>query len=194
MLHCALAMKHLEGIEQMRVLVAYATMHGSTAGIAEAIGDELRKGGFEVDVRRVDEVRDLAAYGAVILGSAIYIFRWRREALRFGRRHARELQGRPVWLFDSGPLDSSADEGKTTPVKKAVALAGKIRAREHVTFGGRLVPEDAGGMAKRMMESGQAGRYGDHRNFDRIRSWARGIGAQLADASPAQVATPQTPV
>lgn len=170
----------------MRVLVAYATKTGSTAGIAEAIGEELRKMGLEVDVRPVKEVRDLQPYGAVVLGSAIYMFRWRREARRFGFKHARELRERPVWLFDSGPLDTSADEGKTTPVKKAAKLAQEIGAREHVTFGGRLVPETASAMTKRMMENPEMGRYGDFRNFDRIRGWAKTIGTQLR-AAPAAV-------
>ncbi len=171
----------------MRVLVAYATKKGSTAGIAEAIGEELGKMGFEADVRPVREVRDPSPYGAVILGSAIYIFRWRREALRFGRRHSKELRTRPVWLFDSGPLDTSVDEGKTVPVKKAAALAARIAARQHVTFGGRIVPETASDMTKRMMESGKAGRYGDYRNFDRIRAWARSVGTELQNATPAAV-------
>ncbi|NLE26702.1 MAG: flavodoxin, partial [Clostridiaceae bacterium] len=33
-----------------RILVAYATRYGSTADVAEAIGDELRKAGETVDV------------------------------------------------------------------------------------------------------------------------------------------------
>ena len=33
-----------------RILVAYATRYGSTAGVAEAIGDELSKAGEQVDV------------------------------------------------------------------------------------------------------------------------------------------------
>jgi len=184
----------------MRVLVAYATKNGSTAGIAEAIGDELRKMGLETDVRLAKEVRDLAPYGAVVLGSAIYFGRWRKEALRFGSRHAGEFRGRPVWLFDSGPLNASPDEGKNEPVKAAEELVRQIGARGRVTFGGKLMPEDAGLAMRRLMESGKAGSYGDFRNFDRIRGWARAIGAELQGAKPVEalalenVATPQSDV
>ena len=166
----------------MRVLVPYATKKGSTAGIAEAIGEELRGMGLEADVRPVNEVRDVGPYGAVVLGSAIYLGKWRKEALRFGERHAGELRGRPVWLFDSGPLNASPDEGKNEPVEAAAELARAIGARERVTFGGRLMPEDAGMFMRRLMDSGKAGSYGDFRNFDRIRGWAREIGAELQGA------------
>ncbi len=171
----------------MRVLVAYATKKGSTAGIAQAIGEELNGMGLQAEVHAVKEVRDVTPYDAVLLGSAIYIFRWRRAALRFGRRHADELRRRPLWLFDSGPLDTSADEGKTVPVKAAAELARNLGARGHVTFGGKLMSADAGRITQRMMESGEAGRYGDFRNFDRIRVWARGVAAELQGALPAGV-------
>jgi menaquinone-dependent protoporphyrinogen oxidase len=151
----------------LHVLVAYATKHGSTAGIAEAIGQELNGLGFQVDVLPAREVRNLSPYGAVILGSAIYMGRWRGEAVRFGRRHASELDRRPVWLFGSGPRDRSAEETEIPPVEAAAELASAIHARGHVTFGGNW-PYDA-----------KHDRYGDFRNFDRIRAWARGVGQEL---------------
>lgn len=167
----------------MLVLVAYATKNGSTAGIAEAIGEELRNVGLQADVRLVEDVRDLTLYEAVVLGSAIYFGRWRREALRFGERHAGELRERPVWLFDSGPLNASPDEGKNEPVKAAEELMRAIGAKERVTFGGRFMPEDAGALTRRLIAAGGEGAkalsYGDFRNLDRVRTWARGVGAAL---------------
>lgn len=163
----------------MRVLVTYATKNGSTAGIAEVIGEELSKMGLDAEVRPVGEVRDVQPYGAVVLGSAIYLGKWRKEALRFGDGHAGELQGRPVWLFDSGPLNASPDEGKNEPVEAADELVRRIGARGRTTFGGKLLPEDAGLFTRRLMESGKAGSYGDFRSFERVRGWARAIGAEL---------------
>ena len=170
----------------MRVLVAYGTMHGATAEIAQAIGEELGHMGLETDVRPVAEDCDVRAYDAVILGSGIYASHWRKEAVRFGKRHADELRKRPVWLFDSGPIDASADEGKTTPVKDAVKLAAQIGARQHVTFGGQFGPEDVGGFTSRMIAKGDKSPYGDFRNFDRIRGWARAIGAELEAIRPVE--------
>ncbi len=46
--------------ETKRILVAYATNSGSTAEAAKILGEELAKDGTPVEVRRVEEVRDLA--------------------------------------------------------------------------------------------------------------------------------------
>ena len=62
------------------VLVAYATKHGATAGIAEKIGEVLRESGLACDVKLAAAVDDLTPYQAVVLGSAVYMGAWRKEA------------------------------------------------------------------------------------------------------------------
>jgi menaquinone-dependent protoporphyrinogen oxidase len=69
------------------VLVAYATKHGSTGEIAEAIGETLEEADLIVDVRPAREVRDLTPYDAVVLGSALYSAHWQRDANRFVKAH-----------------------------------------------------------------------------------------------------------
>ena len=66
-----------------QVLVAYATKYGATTEIAEKIGQVLRQAGLSADVLPVDRVGDLSTYRAVVLGSAVYIGQWRKEAVRF---------------------------------------------------------------------------------------------------------------
>jgi hypothetical protein len=56
-----------------RVLVAYGSKHGSTAEIADRIGERLREAGHEVDVLPAGSVTDLDRYEAVVLGSAVYM-------------------------------------------------------------------------------------------------------------------------
>ncbi len=82
-----------------RILVAYATMFGSTAEIAEAIGAALRDDHTEVDVRGVLDVDDLRPYDAVVVGSAIYNGEWLPEAVRFVRLHQTVLRNMPVAYF-----------------------------------------------------------------------------------------------
>lgn len=172
----------------MRVLVAYGSMHGATAEIAQAIGEELRRAGVDAEVHSVDEVGEVRSFDAVILGSGVYTGAWKREALKFGKRHTEELRTRPVWLFESGPIDASADEGKAVPAKAAVKLAEEIGARQHVIFGGQFGPEDVGGFTGRMIAMGDKNPYGDFRNFERIRAWARAIGEELARSQPVAAA------
>ena|SRR5439155_8225849 len=100
----------------MNVLVAYATTGGSTAEIARWIAEELRDAGLTVDVRPAADVDNLAGYRAIVLGGAMYAAGWHHDARRFAHRFAAQTAGRPVWLFSSGPLDSSADETDLPPV------------------------------------------------------------------------------
>ncbi len=170
------------------VLVAYATKSGATAEIARTIGEELRLTGLRVDVRPVEEVGDVTPYDAVLLGSAIYLGKWRREALEFGESQANLLRTRPVWLFDSGPLFNWPDEGRNEPVRKAEELRQTIGARSRTTFGGKLMEEDAGFLTRRLMAGGKAGSYGDFRNLARVRMWARAIAKELLELQPAVAA------
>ena len=86
-----------------QILVAYATKYGATAEIAEKIGQVLREAGLRTDVLPVDRVSDLSPYQAVVLGSAVYIGKWRKEAVKFLQANEKALAEKLVWLFSSGP-------------------------------------------------------------------------------------------
>ncbi len=58
-----------------KLLVAYGTAAGSTAEVAQAIGEEMEKAGAVVDVKPVEEVEDLKGYDAVVVGTAVRAFR-----------------------------------------------------------------------------------------------------------------------
>lgn len=169
-------------MERPKVLVTSVSKMGSTAEIGEVVAQRLREAGFQVDAVPTREVRSLEPYGAVVLGSAVYSGRWQREGLTFLRRFQTELSRRPVWLFQSGPLDRSAEEGEIPLPKPVAARAAGIHVREHATFGGRIDPHHAEGFLARSMARGGVK---DFRNFDRIRAWADRIANELRSRSSA---------
>ena len=62
--------------DAQRVLVAYASKHGSTR-VAEVIATTIRSLGVDVDERAAEEVEDVEPYDTVVLGTAIYMGRMR---------------------------------------------------------------------------------------------------------------------
>ena len=174
-----------------RTLVLYGSKYGSTAEIADAIADELRQAGVDVEVADAKAAPDLGPFGTVVLGSAVYMGRWRPEARRFVKRHAPELVDREVWLFSSGPVgDAKPDDTSRfadPPFPKK--YGPKVGAREHVVFGGRIDPESAGFMG-RAMAKGWSDEQRDLRDWDEIRAWARKIATGGASAPPQ--ASPRT--
>lgn len=163
-------------------LVAYASKHGGTAEIAEVIGATLRDRGFVTDVRPAREVRTLDDYGVVVVGSALYMFRWQGEAIDLLKRFRRDLETRSTWLFSSGPTGGTPEaEAKLTeilaaqpaPPTNVAKLAEQIGVREHRTFGGRAGPEMTG-IFERWIP------HGDWRDLDSVHDWANHIANELA--------------
>jgi menaquinone-dependent protoporphyrinogen oxidase len=159
----------------MKVLVTYGSKMGGTAAIAEMIAGTLAERGLQADVRPAAEVESVEAYDAVVVGGALYMSRWHRDARRFIKRHAQELRDRPVWFFSSGPLDDSAARDELPPVKQVQRLMERIGAQGQITFGGRLLPDAKGFTASKMAKT----RAGDWRDPRLIRAWAEGIAEAL---------------
>jgi menaquinone-dependent protoporphyrinogen oxidase len=175
----------------MKILVTYASRHGSTGGIAERIGEALEKRGFEVTVTPVREAGDVAGFDAFVIGSAAYAFHWMHEATEFVRRHRSYLAERPVWLFSSGPLgEGDVDaKGKDKRVesepKEFADFADEIRPRDERVFFGAWDPEAKPiGLMEKLMHmmpaAAEALPAGDFRDWAEIDAWADGIATELS--------------
>jgi menaquinone-dependent protoporphyrinogen oxidase len=153
------------------ILVAYASKHGATEGIAHHIARSLNDAGKEAVARSVSDVDDLGAQEAAVIGSAVYAGSWRKEAVEFVDAHADELARLPVWLFSSGPLGEQVADEEEQP-KQLGEMRARISPREHRMFFGAL---DAGRLSfgERMIVKAVKAPQGDFRNWDEIAGWAR---------------------
>ena len=173
-----------------KVLVAYASKRGSTAEIAEAIAAVLREAGHEADCAEAGAVAGLDGYDAVVLGSAVYMRRWRGDARHFLRTHRHALETMPWWVFSSGPTgDPSRDNPAWTEPAHTMHKVERLGAREHVVFGGSMPTEPHGRMEQAMAE-GTPPEWRDRRDWDAIRAWARGIAGRLPAVMPAASRSP----
>ncbi len=159
------------------VLVAYGSKHGATAEIAEAISEELRRAGHTVACTRAEDVAELGSCHAAVIGSAVYMGRWRRDARRLLNRASKELGTRPLWMFSSGPC-GKADPSWAAP-PGIDRRAKRLGASGHVVFGGR-VPREPSNLIERGMTQKVPPEYSDLRNWDVIRAWAARIASELS--------------
>lgn len=168
-----------------RILVTYASKHGATAEIAERIGAVLRQRGMEVDVIAIDRAAPLAGYAAVVLGVALYMGSWRKEAVRFLKQKEAELSGKPFWLFLSGPSGVGDPvellKGKQVP-SSLQDLIGRIKPREVTVFHGSLTPEKFSGFERWIIKRVKAA-TGDFRDWGAIESWAASVATSLVPQS-----------
>ena len=180
----------------MKVLVVYASKTGFTKGIAESVGERLAKRGLQVDVREASGALSVGGYDAFVIGSAIYMFHWVKEAREFVSRNRTLLAARPVWLFSSGPVGTKTTDADGKDVREAAGpkeldeLRESVRPRDYrVLFGGLDGSRLKGtmGLVYRMMSRNKAAREsmpeGDFRDWKEIESWADGI-ADALGATP----------
>ena len=167
-----------EPTKNNRVLVAYASALGSTAGVAAEIGKTLGAGGFSVDVRPVRDNPQLEGYQAVLLGSAVHHGNWLPEAVEFVKSNQDALRGVPVAVFTVHITNMGNDANSR---KNRLAFLDEVRPLlqpvEEVFFSGKFDRRGAAlllpGLLARLVPPM------DFRNWGKVRTWAEGIGPRL---------------
>ena len=129
-----------------RTLIAYASRAGSTAEVAEAIGEVLRERGIDVDVRSVKDVADIAGYEALILGSAIWAGKPLPEMRKFVTDQRDAVAQLPVAYFiqcdllrEYTPANRQVALGYVAPLRKLhepISVYGPSRCSSRVPRAG----------------------------------------------------------
>jgi len=190
-----------------KILVTYATMAGSTAEVAQAVGEEIAASGWQVDILPISEVKDLRAYDGVVVGGPM-IMGWHRAAARFLKKNRETLQRMPWAVFvmalsltrsgemGAGEIPVQVDEN----LPKAPADEARLNFRERYArlpnylrpilkaarpakpasigvFGGRLEYGRLRWWAVLFVMLVIQAPAGERRNWDAIRGWAAGLPA-----------------
>ncbi|MGY1721597.1 flavodoxin domain-containing protein [Blastococcus sp. SYSU DS0533] len=166
-----------------RVLVVFASRHGSTREIAAELVRALpgsapgRSGGLSATLAPVEMHPDPAGFDAVVLGSAVYAGRWLEPARRYVDAVAPQLRARPTWLFSSGLAGNRpwCPDGADRDARSLGELTG---ARGYRAFGGRLERRLLSAAERRDWPAG--GATGDLRDWRAVRGWAGEIAEAVA--------------
>lgn len=159
------------------ILVAYASRSGSTAGVAQSIGEVLIDHGESVAVLSVGEVTDLSPYKAVIAGSAIQGQKWLPEAMRFLHQHRRELSQKPfaAFLVCITLSMKNADQYRDGVSDWMSPVRTVVHPLSVGLFAGALefnkMPFSMNALAMRIPVMMGMWKTGDHRDWNAIRAW-----------------------
>jgi menaquinone-dependent protoporphyrinogen oxidase len=167
-----------------KILVTYASRAGSTAGVAEAIGQSLADGfgqGVQVEIRPMQDVQDMAGYQAVVAGSAIQGRQWLPEAMQFLQANWAALSQKPfaAFLVCMALSMKNADKYHSGVAEWLAPVRALVRPVSEGLFAGALdisqVPSFGDRLKFRLSVALGVWSEGDHRDWNAIRVWAEDL-------------------
>jgi menaquinone-dependent protoporphyrinogen oxidase len=179
----------------MKALVAFGTKYGSTAKVAEAIAEELRKKSLDVNIVNLKEgnTSNLSQYDLVVIGSSVYLGTWTKEAMSFLKRSDGVLSKRRVAYFaccGDALQPEKIDSAEQRYLKRIADRFSKIEPVSMGLFGGVIDRSKYGFWVRlansgRMLFNGQRkelkgkgidlSRPYDFRDWPAIREWAKNL-------------------
>ena len=172
----------------MDILVVYASVYGSTREIAERVADGLRQTGHGVDIRPAEYAGPVSGYDAVIAGSAIHNGRWLPSAATFLRANREVLTGKRIWLFSVSTLGDTSSafrpfvanrlRAKRKEPPEVAEFRTITQVNDHRNFTG-VIERAHWPLFGRTVFRVFGGRFGDHRDWAGVDSWAERIAGSL---------------
>lgn len=174
------------------ILIAYGTKAGSTAEIAEYMGELFREMGASVDVLPVEQVQEVTPYCAVLVGTATRVGKPLTSVQEFVTRFAYELEPRAVAYFvvgitmcDDTPEHRVQAEAVLEPLRRIKEpcgeglFAGKVEYATIEQPWRRLVSHD---VETQLPE-------GDWRDWNAIRAWTHELALKFMGIAAIPVET-----
>lgn len=157
-----------------KILVAYASKHGTTREVAESIAATLREQHLDVAIEEAAHVRDIALYDALVVGGGLYMGKWHSDAQHLLKRHRHELAGKRLAVFGMGPdsLEPAKVAESRKQLDRALAAIPELEPIAVTIFGGALKPETWRFPFNKLPAF-------DARDWDAIHSWAMDLAAKL---------------
>lgn len=166
-----------------KILVAYASKCGSTAEVAQKVGQALSQAGVEVEVRAAHEVKTIKEYDAVVMGTAIRMSKPLGEMTNFAKKFNKELVLLPTAVFSLG-LSMKADtpENRAETAKFIAPLVEQLPSKKSTAmFAGKFDLETLSPILRFMLSKDTSGEMapGDYRDWNAINTWANSLPVEL---------------
>lgn len=166
-----------------KLLIAYASKHGSTGDVAKEIATVFEEAGVITDVMLIDNVKSLADYDKVIIGAPVRMSKWLQEATDFVQANKSHLNQCKVAYFLTCMVlaEDNPSPDKVQGIHNILDHMERAVPRVSVSHKGFFTGAmDYSKMSLAMkvglkiMSNSDAANIveGDFRDWDAIRSWA----------------------
>lgn len=170
----------------MKVLLAYASAHGSTAEVAQRIGKTLSAQGLDVTVVPVQTVSSVADYDVFVCGTPVHAGTWLPEMTNFLKSFRGQLANKPVYFFITciRVMEQHGYE-HVMEFYMIPEVLQKLNVRDTVAFAGKLDLKEVDWnerwtLAARYDGSTWPSNFdGDFREWPKIDTWAEKIAADI---------------
>lgn len=185
-------------IKPTRILVIYASFHGSTAQIAVFIEKKLKKAGIVVEVTSINKDIDFSKYSGIIMGAPIHRGKWMDAAIDFVNSHRSDLKNLPIACFYTCMSKAKQPPSRET-LKELLSyqtamsdLFPDLPPSRIGSFAGALDYDKCSFFTKLVMWSIMRRnnlQAGDYRNWQAIEKWLGDIRKDIISANKYQVTT-----